>query len=138
MCIYSNAPVCPVPPVPSVPGTNGDFLILNTDSAVIAGTSQFPSQPGSSTFAVTDAANVNTNTSNYIAYCFHSVEGYSKVGKYTGNGATSGPFVYTGFRPAFIMVKLTTAASGQWVMFDNKRDPDNPTGRVFYADISAN
>jgi hypothetical protein len=76
-------------------GTNGDFLILNTTSAVIAGTSQFPSQPGSSTFAVTDAANVNTNTNNYIAYCFHSVEGYSKVGIYTGNGNADGVHLFT-------------------------------------------
>ena len=120
----------------NITGTNGDFIILNQDAALQAGTSQFPSQPGSSTFAVTDAANVNTNTSNYIAYCFHSVDGYSKVGKYTGNGATNGPFIYTGFRPAFIMVKLATAASGQWAMFDNKRDPDNPTDRVIYANLT--
>jgi hypothetical protein len=43
----------------------------------------------------------------YIAYCFNSVEGYSKFGSYTGNGSADGPFVYTGFRPAFVMVKRT-------------------------------
>ena len=79
----------------------------------------------------------NESGETFIAYCFNSVEGYSKVGSYTGNSATDGPFIYTGFRPAFIMVKLTTAADGEWVMFDNKRDPDNPTDRVFYANLNA-
>ena len=82
-------------------------------------------------------AGIGANGTDYIAYCFHSVEGYSKIGTYTGNGATDGPFIYTGFKPAFLMVKLVTAANGQWVMFDNKRDPDNPTDRVFYANITA-
>jgi hypothetical protein len=105
----------------------------STDSTIWNNTA-----PTSSVFTLGTAGESNRNNpDNYIAYCFHSVDGYSKVGKYTGTGATDGPFVYTGFRPAFIMVKLVTAASGSWVMFDNKRDPDNPTGRVFYADISA-
>ena len=116
-------------------GTNGDFLILNTDSAVIAGTSQFPSQPGSSTFAVTDAANVNTNTSNYIAYCFHSVDGYSKVGSYTGNGSTDGTFVYTGFRPTFVMLKDTSAVE-DWVIHDTTRAPYNQSQKVLYPNTN--
>jgi hypothetical protein len=116
-------------------GTNGDFLILNTDSAVIAGTSQFPSQPGSSTFAVTDAANVNTNTSNYIAYCFHSVDGYSKVGSYTGNGSTDGTFVYTGFRPTFVMLKDTSAVE-DWVIHDTTRAPYNQSKKVLYPNTN--
>jgi hypothetical protein len=53
-----------------------------------------------------------TNTAaTYIAYCFNSVEGYSKFGSYTGNGSADGPFVYTGFRPAFVMVKRTDSAA---------------------------
>ena len=77
-------------------------------------------------------SNLNSSGSNMI-WCFHSVEGYSKVGTYVGNSTTDGPFIYTGFRIGFLMVKLITASSGYWVMFDNKRDPDNPTDRVFYA-----
>jgi hypothetical protein len=101
----------------------------STDSTIWNNTA-----PTSSVFTLGTAGESNRNNpDNYIAYCFHSVEGYSKVGSYTGNGATDGPFIYTGFKPAFLMVKLVTAASGYWVMFDNKRDPDNPTGRVFYA-----
>jgi len=60
----------------------------------------------------------------YIAYCFAEVEGYSKFGSYTGNGSTDGPFVYTGFRPAWIMFKRTDVASS-WEVYDAARDPDN-------------
>jgi len=56
-----------------------------------------------------------------IAYCFHSVEGYSKVGSYTGNGSSDGTFVYTGFRPAYVMVKATSISGEDWHLFDNKR-----------------
>jgi hypothetical protein len=64
----------------------------------------------------------NGNGNDYIAYCFHSVDGYSKVGSYTGNGSTDGTFVYTGFRPAWVMIKCTTDTESWWV-FDNKRNP---------------
>jgi hypothetical protein len=59
--------------------------------------------------------NVNANTGTYIAYCFAEVEGYSKIGSYTGNGSTDGPFVHCGFRPAWIMVKRTDG-SGNWLV----------------------
>ena len=57
----------------------------------------------------------------HVAYCFAEKKGYSKFGSYTGNGNADGTFVYTGFKPAFVMVKKTSAG-GNWVMFDNKRD----------------
>jgi hypothetical protein len=60
-----------------------------------------------------------------ICYCFHSVEGYSKFGTYTGNGANDGPFVYTGFRPAFVMIKRTDSTGG-WSMADSARPEYNP------------
>ena len=59
-----------------------------------------------------------------ISYCFHSVDGYSKVGSYTGNGSTDGTFVYTGFRPAYVMTKRTNASYG-WNIIDSTRDDDN-------------
>jgi hypothetical protein len=121
--------------VGNITGTNGDFLILNTDSVVIAGTSQFPSQPGSSVFTVTNAANVNTNTNTYIAYCFHSVEGYSKVGSYKGNGSTDGSFIYTGMTPSFIMVKRTDSADN-WAIYDSARDTYNVRAKYLIADAA--
>jgi len=69
----------------------------------------------------------------YIAYCFHSVDGYSKIGEYTGNGNADGTFVYTGFRPAWLIVKRTDA-NKQWKINDNKRIGFNPNHSELYAD----
>ena len=63
--------------------------------------------------------------SNYLAYCFHSVQGYSKLGKYIGNGNANGPFIYCGFEPAWILVKLSSANGNGWQIVDNKRNPIN-------------
>ena len=78
---------------------------------------------------------VNGNTDTFIAYCFSGVEGYSKFGKYTGNGITDGAFVYTGFRPAFIMYKRTDTTA-DWGMHDNKRDPHNAINSFLYPNIT--
>jgi hypothetical protein len=71
-----------------------------------------------------------------IAYCFHSVEGFSKFGSYTGNGSTDGPFVYTGFRPAFVICKVAVGATGGWNMFDSARDPYNEVNGAMVANLS--
>jgi len=81
-------------------------------------------------------ANVNDSGDNYIAYCWHSVEGYSKFGSYTGNGSADGPFVYTGFRPAFVICKCssdTTTTNTSWAMYDNARDSSNVMNKVLYV-----
>jgi hypothetical protein len=62
----------------------------------------------------------NGSGDNIVAYCFAEIEGYSKFGSYTGNGSTDGTFIYTGFRPAFVMVKNNF--TGNWVNADNKRN----------------
>ena len=62
---------------------------------------------------------VNRNGDSYVAYCFTSISGYSKVGTYTGNG-TLGHSIATGFAPGFVIIKMTSA-SGSWYMFDNAR-----------------
>ena len=67
----------------------------------------------------------NGSGNNYIAYCFNSVESYSKVGTYIGGGTTL-PFVFTGFRPAWVLLKKSSAAGDNWSIYDNKRDTDNP------------
>jgi len=76
-----------------------------------------------------NVANCNNSGSNFIAYCFHSVEGFSKVGSYTGNFNADGPFIYTGFRPAWLMLKRTDSADG-WLMRDSKRDTHNVTHQM--------
>ena len=75
------------------------------------------------------------NGEDVIAYCFASIQGYSKIGSYTGNGNADGPFIYTGFKPAFLIFKRTDAANN-WGMIDSKRDPYNVTGNELYADLS--
>ena len=74
---------------------------------------------------------------NMVAYCFSEVAGYSKFGSYTGNGSNDGPFVYTGFRPAWVMIKNTEAGSTAWYILDNKRDSDNPAQQYLSAEDNA-
>ena len=78
----------------------------------------------------------NWDDRNYIGYCFHSVDGYSKVGSYTGNGSTDGTFIYTGFRPAWVMVKDTSAGGGSWGIYDSKRSPNNVMSERLVASAS--
>lgn len=68
---------------------------------------------------------VNESGKNNIAYCWAQVAGYSAFGTYTGNGSTDGPFIYTGFRPKFLMVKRTDNTTNDWGIFDSAREPNN-------------
>jgi hypothetical protein len=79
---------------------------------------------------------MGANGVDYLAYCFHSIEGYSKIGFYTGNGSSEGPMVNTGFKPAWLMIKNTSNAQ-DWILFDNKRDPFNVTQQFLYPNLSA-
>ena len=76
--------------------------------------------PTSSVFSVGSPGNTNFNNDTYIAYCFAEKKGYSKFGSYTGNGDSDGAFVYTGFKPAFVMFKRSSG-TGNWQLLDNKR-----------------
>ena len=78
-----------------------------------------------------DGNNVNKSGDSYIAYCWAEIEGYSKFGKWIGNASTDGPFVYCGFRPAWVMYKRTDT-NGDWAICDSSRNPTNPiTTRLF-------
>ena len=93
------------------------------------------SSPSTTVFGVAPFA-YNNNSGNMIAYCWAEIEGYSKFGSYTGNGSTDGPFVYCGFKPAFIMFK-NADATGNWVMSDSSRDSNNPVFGYQVAEGSA-
>ncbi len=86
--------------------------------------------------AMGNTANVNISTEDYVAYAFHSVEGYSKIGLYTGNGNNDGTFVYTGFRPMWVMAKVADQ-SGSWLMTDSVRFPYNVTEDPLFANETA-
>ena len=102
-----------------------DYLLLN-------GTGQAEDEAGAfndtaattTTFSLGTFVDLNQSSKTYIAYCFANVEGYCKVGGFTGNNDPDGPFVYTGFRPAWVMVKQSSA-SGGWNILDNKRQTFN-------------
>jgi len=97
--------------------------------------------PTSSVFTVGDSANVNQSTEDYIAYCFTPVEGYSAMGSFEANTDADGPFVYTGFKPRFLLIKnaddTTFASSYSWVMIDTERYPNN-TAAGFLNPLYAN
>jgi hypothetical protein len=97
------------------------FLYLNQDSAVENITGYWGGTPTSTTFPVNATyQSINFSGNNYVAYCFAEVDGYSKFGTYTGNGSADGPFVYTGFRPKFVLIKRTDSLSN-WSMRDSVR-----------------
>ena len=77
----------------------------------------------------------NVNTEKYIMYAFAEKQGYSKFGSYTGNGSTDGAFVYTGFKPAWFMIKRTNSTES-WYIHDNKRDTFNPSDKHLLANSS--
>jgi hypothetical protein len=91
--------------------------------------------PTSTVFSVGADGGVNGSTNGMIAYCFAEIKGFSKFGSYTGNGSTDGTFVYTGFTPAFVMLKASSSTS-QWGMLDNKRNTFNPTAKELQASLS--
>jgi hypothetical protein len=79
--------------------------------------------PTSTVFSLGANSSCNGSTSN-IAYCFAPISGYSAFGSYTGNGSTDGPFVYCGFRPRFVLIKIISSAT-HWVIIDSSRDTYN-------------
>ena len=99
--------------------------------------------PTSSVFSIGSAANtgvdLNVSSSTYVAYCFAAVEGYSAFGSYTGNGSADGPFVYTGFRPRFILGKAssgTNASTSNWFMMDSARNTYNVANLRLFANLT--
>ena len=92
--------------------------------------------PTSSVFTVGTSTDLNASGGTYVAYCFAEIEGYSKFGKYTGNGSTDGTFVYTGFRPSFVLTKRTDTNGYSWGMVDSKRSPYNQANKHLFANAS--
>ena len=91
--------------------------------------------PTSSVYSVGGSSGytpANTSNTEYIAYVFADVQGYSKFGSYVGNGSTNGPFIYTGFKPAFVLFKNSSNAGENWIMYDHKRDPYNESFRELF------
>ena len=115
-------------------GTN--FLDLETNALPNTNTVVWNAVPTSTVFSVGTATGTNSSSVKYIAYCWSPIEGFSKFGQYQGNADSSGDgtFVYTGFKPAWLMVKRASGTTGNWVIMDATRSPTNPVATFFNAD----
>ena len=122
-------------PVYHISTGNGNRLYLELTNASSSGTNWNNTTPTSSVFSIGTNPDTSQSTDNFIAYCFAPVEGYSAMGSYTGNGSSDGTFVFTGFRPAFLMVKCTSI-TGHWLMLDAERNDANLVGNKVASDLS--
>jgi hypothetical protein len=114
------------------------FLKMNNNSASGADDNNYFMNNTAPTSTVVTFGNGNeaNQSGTYIGYFFDEVQGYSKFGTYTGNGENDGPFTYTGFKPAWIMIKRTDSSSN-WNIHDIKRNIDNPSENILLANDSA-
>jgi len=103
------------------------YLELNRQDAQADSTQIWnDTEPTSSVFSIGNNSGVNTNGNPYIAYCFAEKTGYSSFGSYTGTGSADGPFIYTGFRPSFVIIKRYNSTK-DWFVWDAATSPRNPT-----------
>ena len=121
----------------TAPAANRYLMLDNNVYGELANSTLWGNVAPSSTIITTgENASVNQPNENFVAYCWKERQGFSKFGKYVGNGSTNGTFVYTGFKPAWIMCRRIDGGGNSWDMHDSARDPFNPSGRTFYADTS--
>ena len=120
--------------------TSGQYMALNLTNGITnsASSGWGGSLPDSTKVYVGGSSWTNTNGDNYVAYCFSEVAGYSKFGRYTGNGSTDGPFVFCGFRPRWVLIKCssTGGAGYEWELVDTSRNTSNVTNFVLYPNLS--
>jgi len=112
-----------------------DFMNLNTGAAAADNAAMWNDTAPSATLITLGGDAATNGDEATIAYAFHSVDGYSKVGSYTGNGSTDGTFVYTGFKPAWVMIKRVDIGDS-WAILDNNRNDFNPADDLLYAERS--
>ena len=112
---------------------NDSKASTNPGSATTWGST--PTAPTSTVFTVGSNNAHNGSGDDFVAYCFHSVQGYSKIGSYTSNNSADGPMVFCGFSPSWVMFK-DTSASAYWAIYDNKRDSFNPSDQVLAPNAS--
>ena len=129
----SSAPKWPVFHLQNTSAPATDYLDLNSNAGTADDTITWNDVlPSATLVTLGTGAGVNSG-SDHIMYCFHSVEGYSKIGSYIGDGSASGPFIFTGFRPAWVIVKESSSSGEDWMIWDNKRAPHNEVFLHFYA-----
>ena len=110
-----------------------NYIFLNTSDANSTNNDIWGGEPTTSTFSVGSGLIGNTT---HVAYCFAEKKGFSKFGSYTGNGNADGAFVYTGFKPAMVLFKQSSASGEKWYIYDNKRNAFNITNSVLFPNAS--
>ena len=121
-----------------LPNPATEYLELNSTSGPISQANMFNStQPTDSVLSIGTDTHINvTPTEPFIAYCWHSVEGYCKVGSYIANGDANGPVIYTDFEPSWIMIKYSSTKN--WLIYDLTRQVNNPDDKALFANLDAN
>jgi len=109
------------------------YLSLNSTAAEATASDEFQNtEPTNSLISIGTDGGVNGTT--MVAYAFAEKTGYSKISSYTGNGNADGAFIYTGFKPAWLLIKRSDASTERWVILDSKRDTFNVSNKAVYAD----
>ena len=116
-------------------GNTGNLVLNNTDAFADDDSRWNDTTPSSTVWTMGSGATVNYNGRTFVAYLFSDIQGYSKFGSYTGNGNADGTFVYTGFRPAFFMVKRTDSTN-DWYIVDNKRLGYNVDNNLLFPNLT--
>ena len=114
--------------------SNTHTVSLNETAASVSSTVWNNTTPTSSVISLGSSGNVNDNDDAFILYSFAEKKGYSKFGSYTGNGNADGPFIYTGFKPAFLIFK-SSSSTQNWHVIDNKRDTHNPVDLFMWPNL---
>ena len=121
--------------------SNDNHLRLDETAALSSAQSTGDNTTGTNgatatTFNVGSWSGVNEDDGTFIAYCFAEKQGFSKFGKYTGNGNADGPYIHLGFRPAWFLTKKSSASGNNWTLWDNKRDAKNPMDLLLHPNSS--
>lgn len=117
----------------------GNTKVIRLESTEAAATASYwnNTTPTSSVFSVDgDIYGANVSGVTYVAYCFAPIAGYSAFGSYTGNADTNGPFIYTGFRPAYVLIKQTSLGVNNWFIYDSTRSTSNLTQQPLLANAT--
>jgi hypothetical protein len=118
--------------------TAANSIQLNLTNASASATTVWNSTaPTSTVFSIGTSTDVNASAGTYVTYCWAEIAGFSKFGSYTGNSSTDGTFVYTGFRPKFILIKRTDVASHDWWIWDSARNTFNAANSIISPDQAA-
>jgi hypothetical protein len=114
-----------------------DYTLLNTSAGKADdATAWQDTAPTSTVFSIGTNDDVNGSSDTYVYYAFADVQGFNRSGGYKGNGSAEGPLAFTGFKPAFVMIKRADD-TGNWIMYDNQRSPINEIDDQLFADTTA-